>query len=102
MIPERVPGEFGNEPMVLVSISRVMCKNEIGIQFCLEAFKDVFDPCTLKGHKSISKLLDLRPAKALPCEEPGGSLRFIEPNAVATEDYPMKFDIRIIPRKAKD
>ena len=43
MVPECIPGQVGQHPVILMSIISVMGEDNIGVEFRLNLFKPVFD-----------------------------------------------------------
>jgi len=58
MIAERVPGQLGDQAMVLVCIFAVLGEYQIRPPLLQLFFKNSFDFCALEGEEAIAKIFD--------------------------------------------
>jgi hypothetical protein len=43
MVPERIPGEFRNQAMILMQVQTLMREDEVGRDLCLQRLEEGFD-----------------------------------------------------------
>jgi hypothetical protein len=95
MIPERVPGQLGEEAMVLVAIREEVREHEVGLEGLFDLLEDLFDTLALiRKEAGLKSLYDnLLAAHAL--EKPARTaLGFCGPPATRAEHNPAHFQVR--------
>jgi hypothetical protein len=58
MVPERVPSQFGDEPMVLVQILSMMGEDKVGAKFSAQLMHVVFDFTPEIGKKAVFEIFN--------------------------------------------
>jgi hypothetical protein len=103
VVPEGVPGEITNYPMVLVEIVAVMGENQIGFKMLFQLFKAQFDFFACRGEEAGGKILndDLLLFR-LPQEQPGAFSCFPVAGWISAEDYPKKLKAFAAPNQPQD
>jgi hypothetical protein len=53
VIPERVPRQLGDQPVILMKVAAIMGQDEFGAEFSLQFFKKILDLCPDLGEIAV-------------------------------------------------
>src|SRR2546430_14041022 len=58
MVAKRVPGQLGDETVILMVVTAIMREDDVGNRLTLERFEEVLDLCSGVWKESIAEFLD--------------------------------------------
>src|SRR5262249_32726584 len=103
VIAERIPGQFGNQPMILVRVPTIVGQDEIRGELLLLLFESIFDRTALVWQETISKRMqDDARVRQRRQECRGALLRLVVAIAAGGEHHPPDLQRRVLPYEAQD
>jgi len=103
VIAKRIPGQFGDNPMVLVQIVPIVRKDEIGGKVALQVLKVFLNGRTEVGKKTLAEIFDDNLFRLSVLEEPGGAVAgFASPLLIGAEHNPTKLGVRVRLKQSQD
>ena len=76
VIPKRIPGQIGKDPVILMAVVPIMGKDDVRLELSLELLEIFLDARAFEGEKAIAKMFDDDllsgdPLQEGPCTGPG-------------------------------
>src|SRR5215469_2120744 len=103
VIPEGVPRQLRNQPVILMEIVAMVSEDEIGLKIALDRLHEFLDGPPLVREKTVAKAsnYNARPSRCLE-KQPRGLAGFSFSLRRGTENDPVELEIGIFPRQAKN
>src|SRR5579875_2462565 len=90
MVTERIPGQFAEQPMILMRVALPMCEDQVRLYLLFEFLKGLLHLCPLVREKAVPKFLQHDCRLASGGKQAGGALSLFAPLTSSRKHHPVK------------